>query len=357
MSQRHRIWQYGSASNGEIHAQGVTARSLIVQVVDDPSNPNVLMPREGEAPPDYYTVPHGPSGGPLQGSSLSGAIPVDANLPVPVPPEPDTNPVLTSIDPYFAMIGTPDITMRALGTQFTDACVILFNNGPEPTTFVSATELTTIVKPSLAEIPLSVPVAVQLGEFVTSAVTFEFTATSNPKPVLNSINPSSAPIGSADLTMNVTGSRFVENTVIVFDNLDATTTFVNDGKVTMTVQPSTVTQEKAVPVWVRNPDGLRSDLEKTFTFTTTQAELQEREFPIGPLIIAYIEDHADGIAYTLVEEGTVQVGDHVTVEATGNTSVNGNYTVLAVEGAVIVADNDFELSAPIEAKGRLTVTS
>jgi IPT/TIG domain len=271
MSQRHKIENYNTASNGEVHAQGVVAESVAAQV--DPSVLNVLLPREGgvEAPEGGFIVPEGPPGGPLQGSSMSGAIP-DSVQPPPLP-DPGLKPVLDSIDPDTAVIGDPDLTMNVNGSMFVDGSVIVFNGSDEETTFISDNQLSTIVKPS--------------------------TATT---PGLYGVN-------------------------------------------------------------VRNPDGQYAPLEQTFTFT--EAVVPEgarggRALPAGPFIINSIEDHEDGIRLNLAE-GDVRVGDAVLVEATGNTSINGAYTVLALlkvlgqSGLSIVVDNDATLETPIEAKGRLTV--
>ena len=89
----------------------------------------------------------------------------------------------------------------------------------------------------------------------------------------------------------------------------------------------------------------------------SQSSEQERSFPIGPITIDLIDDHPDGISAALTDASEVRIGDTVTIEATGNTSVNGDYTVLMVDGNVVVIDNEIVLSAPIEAKGRLTVTN
>lgn len=273
-SQRHKLLEYGSTAAGEVHAQGVTAISITQQLVTDPSNLNVLVPAGGEGVgknPPPLQIPEGPTGGPLQGSSMSGAIPESIQAPPPdVTPGPDpvpgAEPTLASLNPNTAEIGAADLVMQAIGTNFTDTSLIYFNAGAEITTFVSATELTTTIKPSLASSAVEVPITVRQGTYETAALPFTFT----------------------DTTVQATNS-------------------------------------------------------------------DERSFPIGPIIISRIDDHADGLALTIAD-GDVQVEDTVLIEATGNTSVNGSYAVLSVEGDVVVVDNNFELLTPIEAKGRLTVT-
>jgi hypothetical protein len=95
--------------------------------------------------------------------------------PRPNDPLPGEEPSLNSINPSSARIGSADITMNVNGNKFTPTSVIYFNGGPELTTFNSPSQVSTVVKPSLAIIPISVPVWVQQGEYQTDAKTFTFT--------------------------------------------------------------------------------------------------------------------------------------------------------------------------------------
>jgi len=90
-------------------------------------------------------------------------------------PEPGFEPTLDAIDPVEAEISGADVTLTCTGTNFTETSVIVFNGGPEPTTFVSDTELTTIVRPSTASVAGDFPVLVQQGSFQTAPVDFTFT--------------------------------------------------------------------------------------------------------------------------------------------------------------------------------------
>ena len=247
-SQRHMVYVQNAPANGEAGAEGQPAPGYILQA----GQPPALR----EANLENLQVVEGPPGGPLQGSSLSGAIPET------LIPEPAPGFGLGSIVPTEAEMGSADLTLHVHGSAFEDGAVIVFNGGDEATTFVSTTELTTTVKPSLAAVA------------------------------------------------------------------------------------------GAVPVTVRNAGGAVSN-ELSFTFTEAAVEgLAERT---GPFTISRIADHPDGVAITLAEAGDVRVGDTVTVEATGNTGVNGEYTILAVDGLTIVVDNDLLLTSPVEGKGRLMV--
>src|SRR5262245_7518086 len=83
-------------------------------------------------------------------------------------------PVLSSLSPNTAISGDPDFTLLFIGTDLIPNCIIVFGAYDEPTTFVSDTEVTTGVKPSLFA-PAVVPVKLRVGSFFTDPVDFTFT--------------------------------------------------------------------------------------------------------------------------------------------------------------------------------------
>jgi hypothetical protein len=88
--------------------------------------------------------------------------------PIPAPP------ALTSLSPDTAVSGDPDFVLSCVGTGFGPNTVIRFSDFDEPTTFVSDTEVTTIIKPSLFA-PVVVPVSVHEGPIYTDPIDFTFT--------------------------------------------------------------------------------------------------------------------------------------------------------------------------------------
>jgi hypothetical protein len=84
-------------------------------------------------------------------------------------------PTLSSLSPSTAASGDPDFVLSCAGTNFRSSCVIIFGNEDEPTTFVSDTEVTTGIKPSLFA-PAVVPVKIRTpGLPDTDPVDFTFT--------------------------------------------------------------------------------------------------------------------------------------------------------------------------------------
>lgn len=87
-----------------------------------------------------------------------------------------TVPEITSLTPNSAEVGDPSFLLHVHGKGFTSLSKIVFNGGEEPTTFVSATELTTTVNMSTVGAPVTVPVAVLSEDGVLSAFSnFTFT--------------------------------------------------------------------------------------------------------------------------------------------------------------------------------------
>jgi hypothetical protein len=86
-------------------------------------------------------------------------------------------PTATSLVPASAVVGDASFTLHVHGTGFTPGSVILWNGTPEPTTFVSATELTTGVDMTTATVAAAIPVAVQVaGVLTTNELTFDLQA-------------------------------------------------------------------------------------------------------------------------------------------------------------------------------------
>lgn len=91
--------------------------------------------------------------------------------PVYVPPPP----ILESLSPDTVISGDPDVVLSCIGSGFTWETTIKFGDYDEPTTLVSPTEVTTIVKPSIFA-PAVVPVLVRNGLVSSDPLDFTFTA-------------------------------------------------------------------------------------------------------------------------------------------------------------------------------------
>lgn len=286
-SQRHAVYIKGTDACGKGVAEGVAAPVYVQQFI-------ATLP---------FTVPVGPAGGPLKGSTTAGFPPTA--LPSP-----------KGVEGMMA-------ESMAEGGDLTDPGQFNLSGNPSYISLPPADGTAPAPGPGPDPEP---------GQ----------------EPTLNSINPSSAKIGSADLLMNVNGNNFTDSSIIYFNGGAEETIFVSSSQLQTTVKPSTATTPGDYPVWVQQ-GSFQTVQQKSFTFTPA-----ERTFPIGPIALAKLEDHADGIQLTLAETTDIQVGDTVNIEATGSTPMNGSYTVLSVNPGIVI-DNPAELAAPIDGKGRVTV--
>ena len=112
---------------------------------------------------------------PTLGSPYSINEPEEATPDVP----PDQPPIeaLTAafLDPGEAELGSPDVELHVIGTGFTDACVITFNGGEEPTTMNATTDVYTMIDMSTASTAGAFPVTVKRGAEETEPLLFRFT--------------------------------------------------------------------------------------------------------------------------------------------------------------------------------------
>jgi hypothetical protein len=85
-------------------------------------------------------------------------------------------PLITALVPPSAPIGAAALTLTVVGDAFVAGDVIVFNGGDEATTMVSATQLSTLVKPFVSTSPGDYPVEVRRSSEVSNAIDFTLTA-------------------------------------------------------------------------------------------------------------------------------------------------------------------------------------
>src|SRR5437667_1061946 len=136
-----------------------------------------------------------------------------------------TAPILTSISPASAVAGNGPITLTATGSNFTTTSMVQVNGANRSTSFVSSTQLTaTLTAGDLANAG-SLSITVTTASSGTSTpLTF---TVNNPVPSLASISPSTAAAGGAAFTLTVSGSNFVNGSVIQVNGSSRSTAFVS----------------------------------------------------------------------------------------------------------------------------------
>jgi len=209
-----------------------------------PTQVVVTIPAEDIAtagPKPVVVVNPGPGGGP------SNTVIFTVGSPNPAP-------TLATISPLQAVAGSSGFTLVATGTGFVPGVTVLrWNGAPRATTVINGTQLNAQILAS----DLTTPGTVQVTVFnpepsggTSNALSF---AIINPLPVISSINPSDAPIGSQAVTVNVSGSGFVPGSVVRWNGNDRTTQFVSPTLLMATIPASDLTAATIANITVFNP--------------------------------------------------------------------------------------------------------
>jgi hypothetical protein len=178
-SQRHMLYEHNYNTVGELFAQGIVAPVTMAQVEGAApaaarltgDNYYGASPYVGENS-DALFVPIAEPGGPLSGSTMSGAIPEIYD----VPPQPTPPPVLTSLNPATVQVNAADLEVHCIGSDFTATSAIVMDGIDQVTQFYSATDIATFVSPT-ARVAGIVQTYVRNADGIASAsLPFEYTA-------------------------------------------------------------------------------------------------------------------------------------------------------------------------------------
>jgi uncharacterized protein (TIGR03437 family) len=181
---------------------------------------------------------------PSPGGGVSNAINFTVNNPTPT---------ASLISPNSAIAGGPAFTLNVTGANFVNGSVVRWNGSDRATTTVSPTQLTAaitaadIATAGAANITVFNPAP---GGGVSGALTF---TTNNPVPALSQLNPNPAIAGSGDFTLNLTGTNFVNGSMVRWNGANRPTNFVNNTRLTAAITAADIGAAGAASVTVFNP--------------------------------------------------------------------------------------------------------
>lgn len=92
-----------------------------------------------------------------------------------------------------------------------------------------------------------------------------FPTPTRPWTVVTTLIPTTAVVGSADLTLRVRGQNFTKSTKVLFNGSEEPTQYVSQDEITTVVKPSTASGAATVPV-----GAVGANETKDFTFTATE---------------------------------------------------------------------------------------
>jgi uncharacterized protein (TIGR03437 family) len=241
-------------ASGNIYVAGWTGSS------DFPTLDPAFKPAPGSG--GGFLVKFAATGRLLFGTYLSSsaAVAVDAggNIYVTGPRKIDltTSPVptLTSLSPTTKAAGGPGFTLTVTGSNFVGASVVRWGGSDRPTVFVASSLLTATVTASDLASGGTIPVTVFTpppGGGLTNALTFTITVT--PPPTLSSLKPAAAAASGPGFLLTVTGSGFVQGSVVRWNGSDRPTTLQTSTQLLAAISASDVAVAGTAQVTVFNP--------------------------------------------------------------------------------------------------------
>jgi hypothetical protein len=183
------------------------------------------------------------------GGGASGALNFSVN------PGPPGAPILASVFPSSAAVGTPGLTINVFGSAFFSSSTVRWNGADRTTVFVSSAQLNAqvltgdLAAAATAAVTVFTPAP---GGGTSSPVTF-LVSTPNPAPSLTSLSPSSATAGSAGLSLNVFGGNFVTSSTVRWNGAARATVFVSTAQLTAQITTADLTAATTANVTVFSP--------------------------------------------------------------------------------------------------------
>lgn len=163
-----------------------------------------------------------------------------------------SQPLITALDPFSAIVGGGAFTMTVTGSGFVSGTTVLWNGAALPTIFVDAQTLSATVGAGQLAASGSVPIVARApapGSFASNSATFVVAATT---PAITGLSPASARAGSPALTLTVTGSNFAADAQVLWNGAPLATQVVSASQLTAQVDAGLLLNGQTAGVAVRN---------------------------------------------------------------------------------------------------------
>ncbi|MDE2206225.1 MAG: hypothetical protein KGK12_06255 [Armatimonadetes bacterium] len=160
-------------------------------------------------------------------------------------------PVLISLSPSSALVGSGAFTLTVNGTGFQNGAIVRWNGSALTTSYVSSTEIRAAVPAAnLSSAGFGSVTAVNPRSNVSNALTFTI---DNPAPILTGIAPLGAQQGSPAVAVTLKGSGFVSTSTADWEGAPLTTTFVSGTSLTAVVPNTDLMATGTFAVTVSSP--------------------------------------------------------------------------------------------------------
>jgi len=185
---------------------------------------------------------------PGPGGGASGTVTLSVVAANPVP-------TIASLTPASLGAGSGAGTITIAGTGFVSSSSAAFNGSSRTTTFVSSSQLTLSLLAADTQTAGDFLVTVTNpppGGGTSSSYTLSIIV-QNPVPSLASLSPTGANAGGAAFTLTANGASFISSSVVSFDGLVKSTTYVSPTQLTAAISSADIANGGSYPVEVVTP--------------------------------------------------------------------------------------------------------
>jgi hypothetical protein len=201
---------------------------------------------------------------------------------------------ISSLTPASAQAGGAGFLLTVNGSGFAANSRISWDGTPLSTTFISPSQLTGTVTPSLIATQGSAAIVVSTNGAASNSVTFTIVAATL-NPTISGLVPASAQAGGAAFTLTVNGSGFAANSTIVWNGSALPTTFGSATQLTGAVAASLIATQGSIAVTVSGNGAVSN----SSTFTIVAPVVNPTISSISPAA-----GQVGGPAFTLTVNGS-----------------------------------------------------
>src|SRR5205085_482612 len=187
------------------------------------------------------------------GGGTSNALLFTINQP------PNPVPTLTSLNPSSATAGGAAFMLTVTGTNFISTSAVRWNGADRPTTFIDSTRVIAqipaadIANAGTANVSVFNPPNASGGGGTSRTLPFTINQAPNPVPTLTNVTPNPVLVGAPGVTLTVTGTNFVANSVARWNGADRPTLFVSATQLTVQLPASDLVGTGTASLTVFNP--------------------------------------------------------------------------------------------------------
>lgn len=187
--------------------------------------------------------------------------------------------VITFLSPADIRAGNGDFILTVNGAGFDKTTVVRWNGQNRTTTLINSSQVTAVITAADVAQPGTATIDTYTKTLATgtgynglsNTIAFTISPAGNPSPTITKVDPNSAPAKSPDLTLTVTGTNFLQGSVINWNVAALATKFVSATQLTATVPASLLLVPGTATVTVFNPAPGGGTSPGGLTFTITPA--------------------------------------------------------------------------------------